>query len=661
MERKLLQKNIRILFFLVAAVFLILTIRIAYLQLVETDKFQTLASENRIRINPIAAPRGEIFDRNNKRLVGNRPVYTVSIVYLGLENIDEVVGRLAKILEINPKEIQQKIDAQKLRLYEPVQVATNVSPETVTKIEERRLELPGVVIDVVPVRDYPFGSSLVHVLGYVREINNTQLQAKQDEGYVLGDMYGQAGLENEYEEYLRGEKGARQVEVDNMARPVRDLGIKSPVSGNSLVLSIDSKLQQAAERGLAKAIENAQKQGFSDAKAGALVMEDVRTGEILAMASYPAYDPGKFSEDLTVAEYNAIFNSPEKPSINRALGLYPPGSTFKMVVGAAAMESGTVNEGTSIYCSGRFKNRSDWKPSGHGRVDLKKAIEQSCNLYFWQMGIAVGAREIGKYAEEFGLGQKTGIDLPGEYSGVVPTPEYKYNKWKNILDNKYGPELEEINEKYDRLIAQAYSEFQKNQLREQKEKEIQAWQEKYNSDRYAWELKWHEYDTLDMSIGQGDNQYSPLQLVNYVAAIANGGTLYQPYLVKKIINPQGKTIKEFKPKVKNKVKVSDKNLQIIREGMHMVTLPPSGTAAGIFAGFPVSVAAKTGTAEVYGRDNHALFVAFAPADKPEVAVASVIEYGGHGGSTAGPPAREVLEAYFNIEDGKQVEVPLSPE
>ena len=661
MERKLQNKRTKIFLILLVCIFAVLIVRMAYLQLVQTDRFQTLARENRIRINPIAAPRGEIFDSNNVRLVGNRPIYTVSIVYLGIKDTSSVIKRLADILGIDPNEIQEKINDQKLRLYQPVEVAFDVPAETLTKIEENRLELPGVIIDVEPVREYPFGSSLSHTLGYVQEIKDKQLQEHKDEGYVLGDEFGQSGLENKYEKYLRGDKGARQVEVDNMARPVRDLGVKSPVPGNNLQLTIDYKLQEVAEKGLADTVALAQKQGFKDAKAGAVVMLDVHTGQVLAMASYPSYDPAKFTESMTQADVNAIFNNPTRPFFNRVLGIYPPGSTFKMVLAAIALENKIVDPDYAINDTGRFKNKTDWKPSGHGRVDLRKAIQVSCDVYFWQLGLAIGVDTIGSAASDFGLGQLTGIDLPGEASGVVPTPKYKHDKWKSILDRKYGPRFTEINERYDSLISTTYIEAGKKKLRDQKEKELNALQQEYNADRYAWELEWREYDTLDMSIGQGDNQYSPLQLANFTAAIANGGTLYQPYLVNKVIDPQGNVIKEFNPQVKAKVNISDENLQIVREGMHMVTVPPLGTAAGVYYGFPVSVAAKTGTAEVQNKDNHALFVCFAPFEKPEVAIASVIDYGGHGGTTAGPVTRQLLSAYFNVKDGKQLIQAASPE
>jgi penicillin-binding protein 2 len=661
MESKLKDKKMKMFLFILSGIFIILILRLSYLQLVQTDRFQTLARENRIRINPINAPRGEIFDRKNVRLVGNRPIYTVSLEYLGIKDTSSVVKRLANILGIDPKSIEDKINAQKLKLYQPVEVAVDVPVETLTKIEEKRLELPGVIIDVEPVREYPFGSSLSHVLGYVQEIKEKQLEEHKDEGYVLGDEYGQSGLENQYEKYLRGGKGARQVEVDNMARPVRDLGVKAPVPGSNLQLTIDSKLQEVAEKGLADTVAKAQRQGFRDARAGAVVMLDVHTGQVLAMASCPSYDPAKFTGSMTQADVDAIFRDPTRPFFNRALGIYPPGSTFKMIVAAAALEDKIVSATYAINDPGHFRNKTDWNPAGHGRVDMRKAIQVSCDVYFWQIGLSVGVDRIGKFAADFGLGQLTGIDLPGESSGVVPTPAYKHDKWKSLLDNKYGPEIQSINEKYDDLIAKAFTEENKEKLQAEKDKELKAVEQKYAADRYAWELEWREYDTLDMSIGQGDNQYSPIQLANYISAIANGGTLYQPYIVKKITDSKGSVIKEFNPVVKRKVNVSEDNLQIIREGMHMVSLYPNGTAAGIFAGFPISVAAKTGTAEVHGKDNHALFVCFAPYEKPEVAIASVIDYGGHGGTTAGPVVRELLAEYFQVKDGKRLTNPTSPE
>ncbi len=649
MERNYLENKMRVFLIVVSAVFLILVGRLAYMQLVQNDKFSTLARENRIRLITITAPRGEVFDRNGIKLVGNQPVYTVSLV----KNKDtgEVVQRLAGILGIDSQEIEQKI-AQQKRLYEPVKIATMVPLEIVTRIEEQRLELPGVAIDIEPLREYPNGNLLAHVMGYVRQINEEQMAENKDKGYKLGDNYGQTGLENTYEQYLRGQDGGRQVEVDSMARPVRDLGIKEPVPGSNLVLTIDQRVQKAAEESLVRASQQAVKEGFGEAKAGAAVALDVRSGAVLAMASYPTYDPVKLSGVLSQKDYNEIFNSPFKPVLNRALLPYAPGSTFKMIVAMAALEAGKVNPKDTILDPGYFflgRTFNDWKPDGHGRVDLLRAIKVSCDTYFYQLGLKVGIDDINKMARQFGLGEKTGIELPGEEEGVVPSRDAKVEQRLYYLSDEDTVKAKEIIKRYNDLLSKAVDENQRKSLQQKQYDELLE---------IDWELAWHDYDTIISSIGQGDNRYNPLELANYIATIANGGTRYKPYLVQQVVDINGKVLKENKPVELGHVNVSPQTLAIIRQGMHEVTLPPDGTAYGFFVGFP-QVGAKTGTAEVAGHNAHALFVAFAPYDNPEIAIASVLEFAGHGGTIAGPVAEDMIAAYFGlpIPGEKQVKSP----
>lgn len=658
MDRKNINKKTKVLLFIVSSIFLVLVSRLAYMQLIETERFETLSKQNHMRLNPIIAPRGEIYDNHGVKIVGNQPVYTVSLVYLGLKNTDQVVNRVANILGMDPKVIMDKLEKQQLRLYQPVRLATNVPLETVTAIEEQRLDLPGVVIDVEPIRSYPFGSMLSHVLGYVQEIKQDQLKANQDKGYNLGDMYGQDGLENSFESVLRGEDGARQVEVDAQGRPVRDLGVKEPVPGNNLHLTIDTKLQQVAEQSLERQVLAMRRQGY-EAKGGATVMIDVRTGAIRAMASYPTYNPSIWINGLSQAQWENLQKSGALP--NRNLQLYPPASTFKMVLAAAGLDTGKITANWSISDPGHYvfgnKTFNDWDPRGHGRVDVRKAIAQSCDTFFWTLGHRLlGVETIGKYAHMFGLGEKTGIEIPGEPAGVVPTPEYKYKRNKAFLDAVYGPKFKAIEEKYKPLLANATDPAERERLEKAKQKEIQAVEKDRN--QYTWDLNWQVYDTLNMSIGQGYNAYTPLQVANYIATIANGGTRWKPYLVEKITRPDGKVIQQFKPQKLGQVSIKPQDMKVIQEGMHMVTTV--GTGAGVFRNFPVQVAGKSGTGEVAGHDNHAWFVAYGPFDNPEVAVATVIDYGGHGGSAAGPVCRDLLAAYFGVKSVPQ-QTGYSPE
>jgi len=648
---KAVEQRSRVLLVLVGLVFAVLVGRLAQLQLLETERFQTLARENRVRLIPIVAPRGEIFDRQGQKLVGNRPVYTVSLVYLGQSDLRAVAEGLAVILGQSPAEIEAKITERALRLFEPVKVARGVPMEVVTRIEERREELPGVVIDAEPVREYPHGTLLAHVLGYVREISGPELAANREKGYRPGDLFGKDGLEKTFEEYLRGKDGAREVEVDALARPVRDLGRRPPQPGNNLVLTVDVRVQEAAERALAEAVKAARRAGRRDARGGAVVVEDVRTGGIIAMASYPTYDPAVFTSYLSERQARELFSSADRLMLNRAIAAsYPPGSVFKMVVAAAGLEAQKVDPETAIPDPGYFvlgnQTFRDWKPGGHGRVDLRRALQVSCDVYFWRLGLTVGIEEIARVAREFGLDRATGIELPGEIGGVVPTPEYKYALVKKSLDRQYRPKLDEIEARYASLLNQAQDPEARRQLEREKRKELDRVLARYNS--HSWDLQWQTYDTLNTSIGQGYNLSTPLQLANYVAAVANGGYLWQPYLVQRIVGPDGQVIKEFAPRLLARVNIRPETLAVIREGMALVT-QGEGTAAGIFWGFPVPVAGKTGTAEVHGKDDHSLFVAFAPADDPQVAVAVVVEHAGHGSAVAAPVAREVLKAYFGLE------------
>lgn len=790
MKRKVIEHKMKFLLGAVCLVILVLLARVSYLQLVQTEQFRTLARNNYIRIVPVFAPRGEVFDRQGAKIVTNRPIYTVSInnlnlkgttyhLYLhrtgadivemadtlawvlagdeetirdlerssgetlkdyakdigvkieelkgsdgaqedseqwytfkkqfieakikdlaranknqleqgqgleiavvynhstvaSLKNIDlssfgltlekdtdALTNLVAMLLEagVDPGQtafqiesrVRQEINAKKGdRPYEPVLVADDIPPALVVALREKQMELPGVVVDVQPVRDYPHQELLTHTLGYVQSIKQEQYEKNKDQGYLLNDLYGQNGLELVYEKYLRGVHGARQVEVDALNRPVRDLGLKPAVPGNDLVLTIDLDLQQAAEKALAEWIGRAQGAGFGLAGAGSAVVMDVRTGAVLAMASYPNYHPGIFTGGLTGIQWQQLQDS--GALINRVTGAtYPPGSTFKMVTTAAILESNIVDPNHQINCIGYYKYGAgtfkDWKPGGHGRVDMRKALEVSCNPYFYHYGRLAGVDAIARYAREFGLGEKTGIDLPSEVTGVVPTPQWKYELVKSMLI-RYHQDFARVRE-LNRQIEVATSESHKQTLQKARDDELAKQLKKHE-----WELNWQQYETINMSIGQGDNTYTPLQLVTYVSAIANNGTLYKPYLVEKIISPRNELIKRFKPEVRRKIDLDPKNMKIIQEGMHQVTLPPTGTGSSVFLGFPHGAAAKTGTTEVLEasgkkKGTHGLFVAYAPYEKPEVAVAVVVEFVDSGSGYAGPIARQILDAYFTDPD-----------
>lgn len=778
MNRKQIERKTKYMLAGVALVFIILLVKISFLQLIQTEQYRTLARNNYIRIVPVFAPRGEIFDRNGEKMVTNRPIYTVSINDINIKgttysvelerigadtvqmaeqmapvlardpeylrragggikadgtpsenarliteqikndvadnktelenkrplllaevydpsvaalltggqwdaygikvrkNVD-MLGNLVALLfpkgvfkEKSAYEAEQRVrdEIRSKKAYESVLVAEDIPMETVVELREKQLELPGVVVDIQPSRDYPYDQLMSHVLGYVQNIKPDQYEAHKDEGYLMNDLYGQNGLEIMFEDYLRGEHGARQVEVDTYNRPVRDLGLKQPVPGSDLVLTVDLEVQKAAEKALAEGVQKARNAGH-DSRAGAAVAIDVNSGAVLAIASYPSYNPGVFA-NLTNAKWQELQDS--GALLNRAISTYAPGSTFKMVTAAAILEEEVVDPSYRMPDPGYFmlgRRYNDWKAGGHGSVDMLRALQYSCDTYFWRYGLMAGEEAIAHYAREFGLGQLTGIGLPGEMAGVVPSPEHKYEVGKNLKIN-YDPDFAKVRELNDRIehIDNELKKIDDNtgerSRLEQDKKKLESEREQELAEKlkmHEWELEWQAYDTLNMSIGQGDNLYTPLQLASYVATIANGGSLYKPYLVEKVVSPGGKVIKEFGKEVRHKVDIKSKNLEIIQEGMHLVALPPAGTAAGVFNGAKYSAAAKTGTAEVYDefgnkKYNHALFVAYAPYEKPEVAVAVFLDQGHSGSGFAGPIGRNILDAYF----GEEVKSLLPP-
>lgn len=658
MLTKALERRLKILTALVLLIFIALIARLSYLQLYQTEKYKTLSEQNRIRLISVPAPRGEILDKNGVQLVKDRPVYAVSVAYINDKTTDEMIDKLSVILGMSADDIAKlklTVKESKLPKYEPVRVMKDVPIETITKIEERRDELPNVIIDVEPQRQYLKGDFMPQVLGYTREISDKELEANKDNGYELGDRFGKAGLEKQYESYLRGTNGAHQVEVNNQGRALRDLGLKEPVPGDNLTLTIDSKLQDAAEKALDNAM-NLVRAEFPNAKAGSIVMLDVNTGKVLAMASKPGYDPNIFNHTLSQVDSDALFTAKPPAAINRAFSAYPAGSTYKMLTGTAALQSGTINANTLLNDPGSFSipgvTFNCWQSWGHGSSNVVRALAVSCDVFFYKAGDMTGVDNLVKYGKEFGFGQSTGIDLPDDVNkGTLPSPEWKEKIRGPILRKEFDKKADEIKASYEKQINEAAAEKDKKRLTRERDRKLQENEREYKI-KYNWWVKWQRYETINMSIGQGDNQITPLQLANYVATIANGGTRYKPYLVDKVTDANGKLVKEFQPEVALKLSVSPENLATIRKGMAAVT-EGEGTATNLFMNWPVKIAAKTGTAETSSQgekktDNHGLFVAFAPYDKPQVAVAAIIEFGGHGGSSAGVAARDLLASYFNI-------------
>jgi len=583
-----------VLAIIVVLVFVALVSRLGYLQVVQGRYYERLADGNRLRLIPIMAPRGTFYDRNGVALVSNRPGFTVSLLNLSGPVPDEVIVKLAEILAMNPDDIRSKLK-QARGSFEPVRIKTDIGPDIVTKIEERRGELPGVVIEIQPVRNAVYNELAAHALGYVGEINASELKKRKDQGYQPGDIIGKTGLEWVYDKEIRGIDGGMQVEVDVTGQPVQVLGKKEPQPGNNLVLTLDARIQQATEKAIDEQLAFLQtKTPYKNAKAAAAVVMNPQTGEILAMASRPTFNPNLFAVGISSKDWNTINNNPYFPMQNRVIsGQYPPGSIYKIITGTAALELGVVTPEEKILDTGKHWLIPKGNAEGEalGWINFKEALAKSDNVYFYELGYRLGIDNLEKYSRMFGLGEPTGINLPGEASGLVANRQYKEKVFKE---------------------------------------------------------GWYISETFDAAIGQGFQLTTPLQIASVVSQIANGGYRYRPYLVNKIVSPDGMVIKSFSPEVLGSIKISDKTLNLVRESMRAV-VQEGGTAGHIFKDFPIEIAGKTGTAENPHGHDHSWFVAYGPFEDPRIVVVVLVEHGGFGSSAAVPIAKKILAAAFNLD------------
>ncbi|MHB1340468.1 MAG: penicillin-binding protein 2 [Coriobacteriia bacterium] len=618
------QQDLKSRFAALGAIVLIvlaaLLVRLWSMQVLSGESYAAQAENNRIREISLDAPRGRILDRKGRALVTNRATLAVSvdpaderirdlIIREQSSNpdddptraeLEEVLGGLAGMLDMTPQEVFEKVSDSRVEALRPRVVAIDVPLEVVAQLSERQQEFPGVRIDETAVREYPFGSVGAHVLGYTGEISEAQFKGSDEmTGYELGDIVGKAGAETQFESVLQGDKGRRLIEVNASGKPQRVIDEQPPVAGRDVRLTIDIDVQKVAEDVLGDALDEAHRQNFRKAKAGAAVVIDVATGEIVAMASAPTYDPSVFLGGISDAEWKTLTaKTSEYPLNNRAvMGAYPPASTFKVVTGLAGLDADITYSGRTYSCAGKWTEMGTqwpkwcWNHSGHGTISFDGGIEESCDTVFYEIGYEFYKRkkeELQLYSREFGLGAKTGIDLPGEVAGRVPDA---------------------------------------------------AWKKKFNEDYPEWQT-WLPGDTVNIAIGQGDMLVTPLQLASVYAGIANNGTVMRPHILKDVLDSEGKVARSYEPEKMAQVDVTAGDLSIMRRALVRVT--ESGTGRGAFSGFGVTVAGKTGTAQVAGKDDYALFAAFAPAEKPRYAVAVVIEQGGHGGSVAAPAARNIL-------------------
>ncbi len=579
------NRRLRVLGILMVLVIAVLIGRAGYLQIYEGEYYAGLADGNRIRIIPAVAPRGTFYDRNGQLLVTNRPGFTVSLLPLTSPIKEEVIARLSALVHVPVEDIKAKIAGHSG--FDPIRIKADVTPDIVSIIEEQKELYPGVMIENTPIRDYVLKQEGAHTFGYVSEINDEELKEKKADGYKSGDIIGKFGLEKIYDKYVRGEDGGDQVEVDVSGKPVKRLGRKVPVPGDDLVLTIDKDLQTAAE----KAVDD--RLAAIHASAAAAVVLNPQTGEVLAMVSRPAFDPNLFAHGISSKDWAKLNNNPFHPMDNKTIsGEYPPGSTFKIVTGTAALTEGKVAPEEKIFDSGHHWIIPKGNAEGEalGWINFQEALAHSDNVYFYEMGNRLGIDLLEKYARMFGLGQRTGIDLPYEAKGLVANREYKK---KNFEDGD-----------------------------------------------------WYLSETFDAAIGQGFNLVTPLQAAMVMGEIAADGKRYKPHLVSRIQTQDGDVIKEFQPELLSELQVPANVIRLVQEGLHDVT--KFGTAASTFRGFPVDIAGKTGTAEnSQGRD-HGWFVAYGPFDNPNIVVAVIVEQGGFGSQSAVPIGREILEAAFHV-------------
>ncbi len=580
------------------AIFVFLFLRLWYLQIIQADVYQALSEKNRTRYIPIAAPRGPIVDRDGHILVDNRPAFRITALRQEVEEPEKLLARLAELLELDLEILQKRWAAgRRFPRYRPVPLADDVSRQALERVMEHSYELPGILTEVRPVRFYPHGESAAHLFGYLGEITEEELQAAPYRAYHPGDFVGKNGLERGFEQYLTGVPGERRVEVDVKGKKLRILKTLEPIPGNRVTLTLNRDLQLATEA------------AFGD-QAGAAVALDVNTGEVLAMVSKPTYDPSLFARGITGKEWVELLHNPLDPLQNRALkGQYPPGSIFKIVSALAALESGKATAHTKVDCQGALTvgNRTFrcWKKGGHGVTNLKKALKESCDVWFYEVSQEVGIDRIAEMARRLGLGEPTGLGLAGERKGLIPDQQWKQRKFND---------------------------------------------------------RWYRGETLIASIGQGYILTTPLQLATMMATVANGGTVLRPYLVKHIEDMTGEIQQQPQPQIVRKARLNKSQLVAMCLGLDAVVNEPHGTA-WMSRIKELPYAGKTGTSQVvhqrkrrkqdedipYRLRDHALFAAYAPAVNPKIAVAVVVEHGSHGSSAAAPIAKAMFESYFKLQ------------
>ena len=585
-----IQRRLPLLAAVVIIFAVILFARLWYLQAVKGEFYLGQAENNRIRPVKLRPPRGIMYDRKDRPFVENALTFDISLVPEDAPDLDASIQSLAAYLKIKPEDIQAALDdASSVRgKYEPVKIVEEAPWNQVAVAESHQENLPGVLVEPEHRRHYPYGGLASHQLGYIGKM--TVSQRRKDSGDI-GLLTGQGGLEKVYDKLLRGVAGRRMIQVNASGRKVKDLGIEEPQPGNDLYLTLDLDVQRAAEEALGDRV-------------GAVVAMDPNSGEIIALASHPNYDPNLFPRGISPKDWERLSNDPAHPLYNRAIqSVYPPGSIFKIVVALAGLQTGVVKPDDKVTCSGSLRSGRRtfrcWKKGGHGTISFHDALVGSCDVYYYTMGERIGWDIIAEFARRFGLGSLTGIKLDNEKPGNIPTAEWKKRRTG---------------------------------------------------------VPWYPGDTFNNSIGQGFVQLSPIQACQMISAIANNGKFFQPTLLRQSRNRETGVVTSVKPELTREFQMDPTALAEIRRALLGVTTEPNGTAHGAATPF-ATVAAKTGTAQVIAQkvagaklsastQDHAWLVAYAPAENPRIAVAVLVEHGGHGGAAAAPIARKVIEEFM---------------
>lgn len=589
----------RVVFFKIALLLLVglLIFRVWQLQVRDGPYYRDLSQDNRTRAMILRPARGLIYDRNGLLLANNVPSFNLYVELRDVEDRDALLHRLQSLLDFDDTELAEKLRHQKSRTL--VKLKSGLTLREAAIIESHRLSLPGVVIQPEYQRNNPQGMFAAHLLGYVGEVSEEQLGQDEFAELSQGTIVGQYGVERAYDRQLRGQAGRKLVEVDALGHEKQMISVNKPHAGDDLYLTVDFRLQQLAEELLGE-------------ESGAIVALDPRNGDLLALASRPGFDPNALSQGLNARAWRNIVQDSRHPLTNRAIqGQYPPGSTFKIVMAAAALESNTMNREDTILCGGGFRFGTrvfrDWKRGGHGPVDLIQAIANSCDVYFYKVGQRLGIDTIARYAQEFGLGRRTGIDLPSERAGLVPSS---------------------------------------------------AWKEKAKGEA------WLPGETISVSIGQGYVTVTPLQMAHVIATIANNGVANQPRLVHAVRHRNTGALEEWPRAKSSRLPFNATGLEAIQEGLRSVVTNGTGKMANSSL---VDIAGKTGTSQVVAlRPNedkeetpkefrdHAWFVSYAPFEAPRIAVAVLVEHMGHGGSAAAPLAKKLIEAFVTFDGNPSI-------